>query len=81
MRTSAAVAALPGTTLKSNEASIRTGSPFASGVPVVSRPEASCGGPQEPYESGAPCVVLGAAHCLLAGTREMRKGEAPRGRG
>jgi hypothetical protein len=54
--------------------------PFASGEPIVRKFDAWTGGLQDGNASGAPCVLLGVAHALNAGTIDARSGEAPFGR-
>src|SRR5438132_8050263 len=70
----------PVITFSSREAVDFAGSPFESGVPTVSVLELCAVGLHEPYVSGAPCVRLGAVHCLYDGSSDARNGVAPRGR-
>ena len=74
---SVVVDGLPASTLSTKAPVEFAAAPFASGVPTVRKSEVGTGGPQEPNESGAPCVLFGAAQGLKAGTSEARKGEAP----
>src|SRR4051794_19985180 len=71
----------PATTSSFTKPTEFAGAPLASGEPTVIAVDDWTGGLHDGNAKSGPCVRVGAAHALYAGTIDARSGVAPFGRG